>query len=145
MILACGGAATLLAVVLVGRWLRRRFLVVTVEGRSMEPGHRDGDRVLVDRLRSATVRVGDVVVVDRDGVPDRPDRPMIKRVAALPGEPVPVEVCAFQHWPIRTRVPPGQLVLLGDNPAGSLDSRQRGFFPADRLLGVVVRQLRRDR
>ncbi|PWU51046.1 S26 family signal peptidase [Micromonospora sp. S4605] len=144
MILAWSGAATLLAVVLVGRWIRRRFLVVTVEGRSMEPGHRHGDRVLVDRLRSATVRVGDVVVIDREDALDRSDLPMIKRVAALPGELVPVDVCAFQHWPIQTRVPPGQLVLLGDNPAGSLDSRQRGFFSADRLLGVVVRQLRRN-
>jgi signal peptidase I len=145
VILAWGAAATLLAIVLVGRWTRRRFLVVTVDGHSMTPGHRHGDRVLVDRLRSATVRVGDVVVIDRDDVPDRTEQRMIKRVAALPGEPVPVEVCAFQHWPVETRVPPGHLVLLGDNPAGSLDSRQRGFFAADRVLGVVVRQLRRDR
>jgi signal peptidase I len=117
--------------------------MVTVEGRSMEPGHRHGDRVLVDRLRSAAVRVGDVVVIDRDGRPDRTGRPMIKRVAALPGGQVPVEVSAFQHWPVETRVPAGHLVLLGDNPSGSLDSRQRGFFSAAQLLGVVVRRMHR--
>jgi signal peptidase I len=33
------------------------------------------------------------------------------------------------------------LVLLGDNPAASFDSRQAGFFPAERLLGAVVRRL----
>ncbi|MFC7549388.1 signal peptidase I [Plantactinospora sp. GCM10030261] len=127
-------------VVLVGWRVRRRFLLVTVEGRSMEPAHRHGDQVLVDRRRSATLRIGDVVVVERA---DRVQQRMIKRVAALPGDRVPIEVCAFQHWPEPTWVPPGHLVLLGDNPSGSLDSRQRGFFPADRLLGVVVRRVRR--
>jgi signal peptidase I len=139
-----GAAVTLLAGALGGWWLRRRFLLVTVEGRSMEPGHRHGDRVLVDRRRTGSVHVGDIVVIDRDHASDRPGQPMIKRVAALPGEQVPPEVCAFQHWPLQSRVPPGQLVLLGDNPAASLDSRQRGFFPTRQLLGVAVRHLHRN-
>jgi signal peptidase I len=33
------------------------------------------------------------------------------------------------------------LVLLGDNPDWSYDSRQFGYFPAERLLGVVVRTI----
>ncbi|SCG77500.1 S26 family signal peptidase [Micromonospora humi] len=141
--LYCGAAVTLLAGALAGWWLRRRFLLVTVEGRSMELGHRPGDRVLVDRRRTGSVHVGDIVVIDRDHASDRPGQPMIKRVAALPGDPVPPEVCAFQHWPLHSRVPPDQMVLLGDNPAASVDSRQRGFFPTARLLGVVVRHLHR--
>jgi hypothetical protein len=32
-------------------------------------------------------------------------------------------------------------VLLGDNPDWSNDSRQMGYFPAERLLGVVVRRI----
>ena len=38
-------------------------------------------------------------------------------------------------------VPPDLLVLFGDNAAASYDSRQVGYFPADRLLGVAVRRL----
>jgi signal peptidase I len=53
---------------------------------------------------------------------------MIKRVAALPGD-----LTAKGD-----RVPPGKFVVLGDNPAGSYDSRVFGYCPADRLLGVVV-------
>jgi signal peptidase I len=35
-------------------------------------------------------------------------------------------------------VPEGAYFLLGDNPAVSIDSRQQGFVPADRLRGRVV-------
>jgi signal peptidase I len=38
-------------------------------------------------------------------------------------------------------VPPGQLVVLGDNAAWSQDSRQIGYIPGDRLLGIVMRRL----
>ncbi|MEU9024721.1 S26 family signal peptidase [Actinomadura sp. NPDC048394] len=37
-------------------------------------------------------------------------------------------------------IPDGSLAVLGDNP-DSVDSRQRGLYPGDRLLGVVVRRL----
>jgi type IV secretory pathway protease TraF len=40
-------------------------------------------------------------------------------------------------------VPPGKLVVLGDNVARRFDSRQIGYVPADRLLGVVLRPLAR--
>ncbi|MFC7642350.1 S26 family signal peptidase [Streptosporangium lutulentum] len=39
-----------------------------------------------------------------------------------------------------SRVPSGMVVVLGDNQ-DSVDSRQWGFFPTDRLLGVALRQL----
>lgn len=35
-------------------------------------------------------------------------------------------------------VPEGSYFLLGDNPAVSVDSREQGFVPADRLRGRVV-------
>ena len=68
---------------------------------------------------------------------------VIKRVAAVPGDPRP-DACppATVESP-EGQVPPGKLVLLGDNPAWSHDSRQMGYFPAERLLGVVVRRIAR--
>jgi signal peptidase I len=40
-------------------------------------------------------------------------------------------------------VPAGHLVMLGDNPAQSLDSRDLGFIPVDNVVATVVRRLRR--
>ncbi|MEU5725857.1 S26 family signal peptidase [Micromonospora sp. NPDC047738] len=39
-------------------------------------------------------------------------------------------------------MPYGRVVVLGDNPRRSLDSRQSGYVTTDRLLGVVLRRLR---
>ena len=62
---------------------------------------------------------------------------MIKRVAAVAGEPVPHGI------PVPDAVvPDGKLVLLGDNADASFDSRVAGYFSADRLLGGVVRRMR---
>ncbi|WP_078603299.1 MULTISPECIES: S26 family signal peptidase [unclassified Streptomyces] len=157
-LLVGGGAAALAAglgatAVLLGR----RLVAVTVRGTSMEPTYRDGDRVLV--RRDSRFTPGQVVVVERP-VPGRGwHRPplardsaahavtgrdwLIKRVAAAPGDPVPHErIPALAHVP-ETRVPPGRLVLLGDNPAVSFDSRRVGYFPAERVLGAVLRPLPR--
>jgi signal peptidase I len=94
---------------------------------------------------------------------------MIKRVAAVPGDYWPsavasasaVAACAptpagsvapasavetevvLADTRLAGTVPPGKLVVLGDNAARSFDSRQIGYIPADRLLGVVLRPLAR--
>ncbi|GAA3145420.1 hypothetical protein GCM10010466_40600 [Planomonospora alba] len=135
-----GGLA--LAAVAGALWARRRYVVVTVEGTSMAPTLSDGDRVLVRRLRIDRVRAGDVVVLEPPFTPAElgsqgPDgtRWNIKRAVALPGDPVPPGIGGGA-----ARVPEGALVVLGDN-ADSVDSRQRGFFDADRLLGVALRRL----
>ncbi|MER7210835.1 S26 family signal peptidase [Streptosporangium sp. NPDC000239] len=41
-------------------------------------------------------------------------------------------------------MPPGRPVLLGDNQEAGYDSRHVGCFPAERVLGVVLRPLRRS-
>ncbi|TDC39219.1 S26 family signal peptidase [Micromonospora sp. KC213] len=148
-------AAGVLASATVGLlWARRHLLLVSVVGRSMEPTLRPGDRVLARRVPLARVRPGDVVVVVAPaamtaGHPTRPTDTgpglLIKRAYAVPGEPVPVDrVPLLRQRPERV-VPPGQLVVLGDNPPFSYDSRECGYVPESDLLGVVVRpRLRAD-
>jgi signal peptidase I len=122
----------------------------------MEPTYHHGDRVLV--RRGGTPTPGQVVVVEqpasghrahRGGGPPAgagavPDRQwVIKRVAAVPGDPVPRErVPALGDVP-EDRVPAGKLVLLGDNHDASLDSRRIGYFSAESILGAVLRPLSR--
>ena len=134
------------------RALRRRLVVVDVHGASMEPTLRQGDRVLVSRIPADAVRAGDIVVIERGSVlsdertspADRPDRRRdwaIKRAAAVAGDPVPASVAAAAGVVPGATVPAGFLVVLGDNPVRSADSRVWGYLPAERLLGVVRRRL----
>jgi signal peptidase I len=132
--------------VAVGYRLRRRWLIVTVTGVSMEPTLNDGDKVLVRRVRAARVGRGQLVVLEGNAgsgpVPGLGHGRLIKRVAALPGDPVPDEVAVVLDaaaTPPDGRVPAGSLVVLGDNSAASVDSRVLGFFGTDRVIGVVVR------
>ena len=149
------GAALLAAVLTVLR-VRRRYLMVTVLGESMVPAYRPGERVLVRRTPAGSLRAGQVVVLRGHGAPGEPStrRPsgepgdeglgrrwIIKRIAAAPGDPVPrATVPALRAVP-GTRVPAGRLVVLGDNPERSHDSRQSGYFTADRVFGVVQRKI----
>jgi signal peptidase I len=153
-----GIAALLVCAGLLG-WLplRRRYVAVTVRGQSMEPTYQDGEWLLV--RRGGQPGRGQVVVTEhpraaaavRDPrLPDHlratvavepPHRWLVKRVAAVAGDPVPREqVPALSDVP-EHRVPPGKLVLLGDNRRASFDSRRHGYFDAGGVLGVVVRRL----
>ncbi|MFI2238847.1 S26 family signal peptidase [Streptomyces chrestomyceticus] len=59
-------------------------------------------------------------------------------VRAAPGDVLtPQDAAAFPL--LRPgRVPSGNLVLLGDNHRSSLDSRQVGYFPTARVLGIAL-------
>ncbi|MGI8759451.1 MAG: S26 family signal peptidase [Acidimicrobiales bacterium] len=101
--------ATLLVVV--AGW--RRLVRVEVHGRSMTPLLHPGDRLVAVRgLRS---RVGDVVAAPD---PRRRSRLLVKRAVAV--------------------APDGSIVLAGDNPAASTDSRAFGPAPARSVIGRVV-------
>jgi signal peptidase I len=110
---------------------RAGLLIVTVRGDSMAPAFHHGDRVLAIRRRVGRVRQGAVVVAH---LPETvvPERRLLKRVAALPGEIGPDGVI----------VPPQHVFLVGDGK-GSVDSRDFGPVAADSLIGTVVMRLRR--
>ncbi|MEU9839999.1 S26 family signal peptidase [Actinomadura sp. NPDC048032] len=154
-------AGVLLAVGALTVWVRLRYLVTTVDGPSMEPALHSGDRLLVRRTRR--VRAGQIVVVrirpptldapppDEPGpapdeevpvVRDHPDGLLlVKRAIAVAGDPVPVDRVPSLREAREETVPPGALVVLGDNAATSWDSRDYGFVRADQFIGVAVRRL----
>lgn len=140
--LACAGAAFACARV------RRSRLRVTVAGESMAPALRPGQVVIARRVAGpGGLRTGDVVVLVK------PERPgdwrwpaagpvsggawLLKRLAALPGDPVPPQVA--DALGVSGAVPEGVAVVLGDNTAASVDSRDFGFVPVDRLIAHVPR------
>jgi signal peptidase I len=156
--LAAGGG--LLVPVAVVGWVRRRYLITTVDGPSMEPTLRSGDRLLVRRTRR--VRAGQIVVVRirppmldapppdvaEDAatvVPFEPEHPggrlYVKRAIAVAGDPVPVDRVPLLRAAPGAAVPRGALVVLGDNAATSWDSRDYGFVRGEQFVGVAVRRL----
>lgn len=98
-------------------WLlgRRRRLRVT--GESMLPHLPPGQEVLTvsPRQDGRPPQVGDVVVIRHPG---QPETLILKRI---------------DH-----RLPGGEYVLLGDNPAVSTDSRDFGPVTREQILGRVV-------
>ena len=94
-------------------WAVVRPRRVVVEGRSMEPTLAPGDRLLVVRARA--LHPGDVVAV-RD--PTEARRVLVKRISAVLED---------------------EIVVRGDNPGASTDSRSFGPVPAGAVLGRVVR------
>lgn len=120
--------------------IRRRFVVVIVRGASMEPTLRDRDRVLVRRCRAAQLSPHAIVVYEE---PQVLRAWVIKRLVARPGEPVPPTGFPALARTRDTVVPRGRIVVVGDNPTRSWDSRQLGYVASDRVRGVVVRSLLR--
>ena len=105
----------------------------------MEPTYHSGDRVLVRRVPAHRIRAGDVVVIEHPGEDGRWTTPasrpradrqwLIKRVAALPGDPVPRDLAPALAVVPDERVPAGRVVVFGDAGLRSYDSKQIGFLP----------------
>lgn len=92
--------------------LVRRIGRLQVAGDSMRPTLEPGDRVVLVRTRH--LRPGDRAVV---AYPRAPDRLVVKRV---------------------TGVSAGGLIVHGDNPAASTDSRDFGPVPPEEAVGRVL-------
>ncbi|CAG6394180.1 S26 family signal peptidase [Streptomyces cocklensis] len=143
-LLAAAAAAALaaLAALAVGG-ARRLLLLVTVEGTSMAPTYAPGQRLLVLRTPVARVRTG-AAVVFRLPPPEHggAEPPLIvKRLAARAGDPVPPAIRPALGPRGDGRVPRGSVVVLGDNPEASTDSRAWGYVPRTRITGVVIARL----
>lgn len=111
---------------------RSRLLVVRVRGTSMEPTLHPDDRALAVRVRPARQpRRGEVVVCRRPELLGG-GRLLVKRVAAVAGDPLP-------DGRPGDRVPTGRVYVLGDNKM-STDSRHFGTLPQrDVVARVLVR------
>jgi len=113
-------AAAVLAAALAGAWALVRPRRVVVEGASMEPTLAEGDRLLV--VRAWRARPGDLVVLRDPREPRDSRRILVKRVTSVVGDDVMVH---------------------GDNPAASTDSRAFGPVSRRALLGRVLRRYQR--
>ncbi len=150
-------AALAMLVVLPGTLLgiRRRYLIVSVSGSSMEPTLRAGQGVLARRCSGCQVRAGDVVIVqDVEGLDPGPGRKpltakqigrsaphLIKRVLARAGDPVPHEQIPALRDTAEVQIPQGRIVLIGDNSLSSNDSRHHGYYLEQHIIGKMIRRL----
>ena len=133
-----GIVIAVVAVAVVVMSVRRRWLVVTVEGNSMAPTLHDGQRLVAARVaRSTAPCPGQIVVFEVERTFGRGDLVhRVKRVAAIAGDPVPTWVQQALGAPAEARVPSGHVIVAGDNPR-SQDSRQLGYVPVRAIVAVV--------
>jgi signal peptidase I len=141
-----------------------RWLVVEprwIPSGSMLPTLQLQDRILVEKLRPRLGRPlppGTVVVFHPPAALVAagydPDAALIKRVVAGPGDEVEVRqgqlrrngVAVEPDWAAQPMdyvlapftVPPGQLIVLGDNRNASLDSHLWGPLPRQEVIGTAL-------
>jgi len=140
------------------------FQVSVVEGPSMQPNFRTGDRLMIDKVtyRLSPVKRLDVIVFQMVEYSwnraDRESKDYIKRVIGLPGEHVSLkgnkvfingkelvepfqfdrQIC-YYGVPDEFVVPPKHYFVLGDNRGDSKDSRSPmlGFVPESQIRGIA--------
>jgi signal peptidase I len=130
-----------------------------VEGRSMQPGLKEGQRVLISRLNYmfGDPEYGDIVVFNSPAPLTDEEPPLIKRVIGLPGdvvefrdtllyvneqlidEPYIKENCTrFQCQDRRWELGPDEYFVMGDNRNASRDSRAFGPVARHLIIGQAL-------
>jgi signal peptidase I len=143
-------------------FLVRAFVFQTffIPSDSMTPTLLKGDRIVVNKLSVdfGTINIGDIVVFkappDVSKLCHDPVTDLVKRVIGLPGDhlyskgnTIYVNGKALdQKWTVYpaigepifpTTVPAGHYFMMGDDHAGSCDSRTWGTVPRSDLIGKV--------
>ncbi len=137
-------------------WLAQNFIVVKVEGRSMENTLFSGDYLYADKKVSA--EHGDIIIINMEDRPDIDSDCIIKRLIATEGDTVRCEggVVSVKYAGeteftrlnepyakglttdfTEVSVGEGEIFFLGDHRSISLDSRKLGCSPKTDIIGVV--------
>lgn len=132
-----------------------------VNGASMDPTFTNGEYLIVDQLsyRFGTPARGSVLIFK---YPNDPSKYFIKRVIGLPGETVKSEsgqitiinntnpqgiklsepyIKFHKNDSFETRLGNSEYFVMGDNRAGSADSRMWGALPENDIVGRPVLRL----
>jgi signal peptidase I len=121
-----------------------------VEGSSMEPNLRDGQRLLINKIAYSNPQRGDVIVFPPPHIANS-EKDFIKRIIGLPGEVIEIKagVVYINGSPLDepyitdnaditmslTVIPDGQYFVLGDNRGNSSDSRGGWTVPEENIVG----------
>lgn len=140
------------AIALVLTFLLRAYVVESfvVDGPSMEPTLRDGERLLISKLSYvfSEPKRGDVIIFR---YPRDPHKDYVKRIVALPGDEIRMDMgrLYINGQPVKEpyalespvgdfntiTVPEGCVFVLGDNRGNSEDSRMFGAVPIKLIKG----------
>lgn len=131
-----------------------------VEGESMLPNYKEGDRLILVNTAITKVEAGDVVVITQ---PTAVGHPLIKRVIATEGQTIDIDystgevivdgepiyepyineaIASIPYDPIDLplTVEKGKIFVMGDNRNASSDSRDEGIGQIDTryILGKAI-------
>ena len=123
----------------------------------MEPNYKDGRFYLVNKLSYiiGAPKRGDVVAVkSNEGPPAHPQRYILKRIIALPGETVEIrngdvlingtylhEPYTSSNWAWnekKTVVDGNHYYVLGDNRSVPIDQHLHGLVKTENLVGKII-------
>lgn len=145
----------LLAVIAAAWYISRtRYQLLMINGDSMEPAYSSGTLVFIDR-RPGELRAGDVALFRCEGL----GCDLVKRVVALPGDSVHIDggrlyvnaqipdspqgaayIAEAGLAGTELTVPEGCCFVMGDDLAGSVDSRDArvGFVRLSDIIGRII-------
>ncbi|MDD2430203.1 MAG: signal peptidase I [Firmicutes bacterium] len=125
-----------------------------IEGQSMEPTIKDGQRIFAEKISPffAHLKTGEIVVFKN---PQNPSQYLIKRVIAVGGDELIIfdstiylnGKLLFENYvkePVylprytKVLVPRNHYYLLGDNRNQSTDSRNLGVVPKENIVGRLL-------